>query len=169
VKCQVTRIVFGFLSGIVGMLAGWFGLAFLVIGLAGPDRDGGVAMGAFFNIGPLGAFGVWLFVKFGLVAQGAAFCDRAVLGAGPRVVSRCCGRPGAGSNFRSLRGRRSGDRRRPFGWAWYEFVRSPYLMHGYMDFRAAIPAFCGYGGAGRGQGRADRSRRGRATLAGVCE
>src|SRR5260370_1913640 len=71
------RIVLGFLSGVVGLLAGWFGLAFLVIALAGPDRDGGVAMGAFFNIGPLGALigfgvGVWLFVKFGLVAQGAA-------------------------------------------------------------------------------------------------
>ena len=66
------RIALGFLSGVVGMLAGWFGLAFLVIALAGPDRDGGVAMGAFFNIGPLGALigfgiGVWLFVKFGLV------------------------------------------------------------------------------------------------------
>src|ERR1700756_1827169 len=71
------RIVLGFLSGLVGMFAGWFGLAFLVIALAGPDRDGGVAMGAFFNIGPLGALigfgvGVWLFVKFGLVAQGKA-------------------------------------------------------------------------------------------------
>ena len=72
------RIVLGFLSGVVGMLAGWFGLAFLVISLAGPDRDGGLAMGAFFNIGPLGALigfgvGVWLFVKFGLVARGASF------------------------------------------------------------------------------------------------
>ena len=71
------RIILGFLSGAVGMLAGWFGLAFLVIALAGPDRDGGVAMGAFFNIGPLGALlgfgvGVWLFVKFGLVAQRGA-------------------------------------------------------------------------------------------------
>jgi hypothetical protein len=72
------RVALGFLSGVVGMLAGWFGLAFLVIVLAGPDRDGGVAMGAFFNIGPLGALigfgvGVWLFVKFGLVVQGASF------------------------------------------------------------------------------------------------
>src|ERR1700731_1279489 len=71
------RIVLGFLSGVLGLLTGWFGLAFLVIALAGPDRDGGVAMGAFFNIGPLGALigfgvGVWLFAKFGLVAQGAA-------------------------------------------------------------------------------------------------
>ena len=49
------------LSGVVGMLAGWFGLAFPVIALARPDRDAGVAMGSFFNIGPLGAligFGV---------------------------------------------------------------------------------------------------------------
>src|SRR5271156_4076147 len=72
------RFILGILSGLLGALAGWFGLAFLVIALAGPDRDGGVAMGAFFNIGPLGALigfgvGVWLFVKFGMVAHGAAF------------------------------------------------------------------------------------------------
>src|SRR5258708_1976121 len=71
------RVVLGFLSGVVGMLAGWFGLAFLAIVLAGPDREGGVAMGAFFNIGPLGALigfavGIFLFVKFGLVARPAA-------------------------------------------------------------------------------------------------
>jgi hypothetical protein len=71
------RVVLGFLSGVIGMLAGWIGLAFLVVTLAGPDRDGGIAMGAFFNIGPIGAVigfvvGVWLFVKFGLVAQGVA-------------------------------------------------------------------------------------------------
>ena len=48
-ECQVMRAALGFLSGLVGMLAGWFGLAFLVIALAGPDRDGGVAMGAFFS------------------------------------------------------------------------------------------------------------------------
>ena len=41
------RFILGFLSGVMGLLAGWFGLAALVIGLAGPDRDGGVAMGAF--------------------------------------------------------------------------------------------------------------------------
>jgi hypothetical protein len=49
------------LSGVVGMLAGWFGLAFPVIALARPDRDAGVAMGSFLNNGPLGAligFGV---------------------------------------------------------------------------------------------------------------
>ena len=34
------RFILGFLSGVIGMLAGWFGLAALVIALAGPDRDG---------------------------------------------------------------------------------------------------------------------------------
>src|SRR5689334_11267059 len=71
------RIILGFLSGVVGMLAGWAGLAFLVVSLAGEDRDGGIAMGAFFKIGPIGAVigfavGVFLFVKFGLVARPAA-------------------------------------------------------------------------------------------------
>src|SRR5258707_15733593 len=68
------RFIIGFLSGVLGMLAGWFALAALVIGLAGPDRDGGVAMGAFFNIGPVGGLvgfvaGVLLFIKIGTVAQ----------------------------------------------------------------------------------------------------
>jgi hypothetical protein len=55
------RIVLGFPLRRCRLLAGWFGLAFPVIALARPDRDAGVAMGAFFNIGPLGAligFGV---------------------------------------------------------------------------------------------------------------
>ena len=42
------------------LLAGWFGLAFLVIALAGPDRDGGVAMGigyALFENAPAGEDG----------------------------------------------------------------------------------------------------------------
>src|SRR5436190_1161067 len=74
---HLMRIILGFLSGVVGMLAGWAGLAFLVVALAGPDRDGGVAMGAFFNIGPLGAIigfavGIFLFVKIGLVARPVA-------------------------------------------------------------------------------------------------
>jgi hypothetical protein len=69
------RFVLGFLSGLLGMLAGWFALAFLVISLAGPDRDGGIAMGAFFQIGPLGGLvgfviGVWLFIKIGIVREG---------------------------------------------------------------------------------------------------
>ena len=48
------RFIIGLLSGVLGMLAGWAGLAFLVVSLAGPDRDGGIAMGAFFQIGPIG-------------------------------------------------------------------------------------------------------------------
>jgi hypothetical protein len=32
------RFIFGLMSGLIGMLAGWFGLAFLVVTLAGPDR-----------------------------------------------------------------------------------------------------------------------------------
>lgn len=131
------RIILGFLSGVVGMLAGWFGLAFLVIALAGPDRDGGIAMGAFFNIGPLGAFigfglGVWLFVKFGLVAQ------RAAPAAAPS--SAMADAPSSAALAAPPRRRIS----RPFAavvltivgalawWTWYEFIRSPYLTHGFM-------------------------------------
>ncbi len=71
------RFIIGFLSGVLGLLAGWAGLAFLVIGLAGPDRDGGIAMGAFFQIGPLGGLlgfiaGVVLFIKFGRKSQAGA-------------------------------------------------------------------------------------------------
>jgi len=132
------RIVLGFLSGFVGMLAGWFGLALLVIALAGPDRDGGIAMGAFFNIGPLGALvgfglGVWLFVKFGLVGRGAAPA------AAP--TSEPAGAPSPGAAVAPTAKRIS----RPFAvvvlaivgslawWGWYEFIRSPYLTHGYMN------------------------------------
>ena len=48
------RIVIGFLAGVIGLIAGWVGLAALVIGLSEPDREGGTAMGAVFNIGPVG-------------------------------------------------------------------------------------------------------------------
>jgi hypothetical protein len=136
-KCQVMRIFLVFLSGVVGMLAGWFGLAFLVIALAGPDRDGGVAMGAFFNIGPLGALvgfgiGVWLFVKFGLLAPGAAVATA------PSSESASASSPGAAVAPATVR------ISRPFAvvvlaivgalawWGWYELIRSPYLTHGYM-------------------------------------
>jgi hypothetical protein len=129
------RIVLGFLSGLVGMLAGWFGLAFLVIALAGPDRDGGVAMGAFFNIGPFGALvgfgiGVWLFVKIGLVAQGASV---ATAPSSEPAGTSSPAAPGAPATARISR---------PFAvvvlaivgglawWAWYELIRSPYLTHG---------------------------------------
>jgi hypothetical protein len=107
------RIILGFLSGVIGMLAGWFGLAALVIALAGPDRDGGVAMGAFFNIGPIGglvglATGVLLFVKKGIGSKGTSptFAVAILVIAG-----------GLG------------------WWAWYELIRSPYLTHGFMTLQ----------------------------------
>ena len=132
------RIVLGFLSGVIGMLAGWFGLAFLVVALAGPDRDGGIAMGAFFNIGPLGAVigfgvGVWLFVKFGLVAQNAPFATAPSSGpasaSSPAVTvapatARIISRPFALVVLAIVCGLA--------WWTWYEFIRSPYLTHGYM-------------------------------------
>jgi hypothetical protein len=131
------RIVLGFLSGVIGMLAGWFGLAFLVIALAGPDRDGGIAMGAFFNIGPIGAVigfgvGVWLFVKVGLVAERAASV--------PAPPSEPAGAPPPVAAVAPAARRISA----PFAvvtlaivgalawWGWYELIRSPYLTHGFM-------------------------------------
>ena len=131
------RIVLGFMSGVLGMLAGWFGLAWLVVALAGPDRDGGIAMGAFFDIGPLGALigfglGVWLFVRFGLVASRA-----------PQAMSPSP-EPAIASPVAAAVAPAATRLSRPFAtvimtivgvlawWAWYEFIRSPYLTHGYM-------------------------------------
>jgi hypothetical protein len=131
------RIVLGFLSGVVGMLAGWFGLASLVIASAGPDRDGGVAMGAFFNVGPLGALigfgvGVGLFVKFGLNADDAA------------SATARFSKPASTSSPAVMVAPPAVRISRPFAvivlaivgglawWAWYEFIRSPYLTHEYM-------------------------------------
>lgn len=143
------RVVLGFLSGVLGMLAGWFGLAFLVVALAGPDRDGGIAMGAFFNIGPIGAvigfgIGVWLFVKFGLVAERAASApapsSEPASTPSPGVAVAPANAPPPGAAVAPARRRISA----PFAvvilavvgglawWGWYEFIRSPYLTHGFM-------------------------------------
>jgi hypothetical protein len=122
------RIILGFLSALLGALAGWSGLAALVIALAGPDRDGGIAMGAFFDIGPIGgvvglAAGIWLFVRFGLVRDAA-----------PQPAAETSGPAPARTTRLSL----------PFAitvllvvailgyWGWYELIRSPYLSHGFM-------------------------------------
>ncbi len=75
------------------MLAGWFGLAFLLISVLGPDRDGGTAMGAFFNIGPIGGvvgfiLGVWLFTKIGVVRNSAPSPDAEKLDAVPLLPTR---------------------------------------------------------------------------------
>jgi hypothetical protein len=137
------RIVLGFLSGVVGMLAGWAGLAFLVVSLAGPDRDGGIAMGAFFNIGPIGgiagfAAGIYLFIRFGLVAQPAPAAGAAPVPSEPSAPS------GAAQSAAAVASRPT-KISRPFAavillivggvawWGWYEFIRSPYLTHGFMN------------------------------------
>lgn len=131
------RFIVGFVSGVLGMLAGWFGLAMLVISLAGPDRDGGVAMGAFFNIGPIGGLigfvaGVLLFIKIGMIAQARPLADAEGVDAAPARtrVSPLFAVPvlaiAAGLGW----------------WAWYELIRSPYLSHGYMtlELQFKLPA-----------------------------
>ncbi len=131
------RFILGFLSGLIGAIAGWFGLAFLIMALSGPDRDGGTAMGAFFNIGPIGGFvgfcaGVWLFFKIGLVRAGASSADaeRSEVASDQRTrISR----PFAISLLLLAGG--------IAWWTWYEFIRSPYLTHGFMtlDLQFRLP------------------------------
>ncbi|MDA9435485.1 hypothetical protein [Bradyrhizobium sp. CCBAU 51627] len=120
------RFILGFLSGLLGALAGWAGLAALVVMLAGPDRDGGIAMGAFFDIGPIGGVvglitGIWLFLRFGLVRVPQPSAETS--DAAPHRAARL--------SF-------------PFAvsvvlivailgwWGWYELIRSPDLSHGFM-------------------------------------
>ncbi len=143
------RIILGSLAGLLGMLAGWFGLAFLIVALSGPDRDGGTAMGAFFNIGPVGglvgfAAGVWLFSRIGIVRD-SALPDPEQSGAAAPQAPVAPVAPVAAV----LRTRVS----RPFAvlvlavtaglawWAWYELIRSPYLTHGFMtlDLQFRLP------------------------------
>lgn len=112
------RFLLGLLSGLIGMLAGWFGLAMLVLALSGPDRDGGLAMGAFFNIGPVGGIiglvaGIWLFDRKGIVRDGVAPAPRTQISY-PFAVTVLILTAGIAY------------------WAWYELIRSPYLTHGDM-------------------------------------
>jgi hypothetical protein len=107
------------------MLAGWFALAMLVIALAGPDRDGGIAMGAFFNIGPIGGVfgfigGVLLFVRFGMRRRR----DEAVADAAPPEARQRVSPVFAVVVVAVAAGLA--------WWGWYEFIRSPYLSHGFM-------------------------------------
>ena len=126
------RFIIGFLSGVLGLLAGWSGLAMLVLALSGPDRDGGLAMGAFFNIGPIGgvvgfAAGVLLFIKLGTVSQGTSSPDAERSGAAP-VPVRARVSPAFAIAVLALAGGLA-------WWGWYEFIRSPYLTHGYMTLQ----------------------------------
>lgn len=146
------RILIGFLSGVLGLAAGWFGLAFFVISISGHDIDGGVAMGAFFQIGPIGGLvgfivGVALFLKFGVARREPAAPV-------PQIVGTAAPLPAAAG---SAPPDRVGAKTRvsaPFTiavlaivaglswWAWYELIRSPYLTHGYMtlDLLFRLPA-----------------------------
>jgi hypothetical protein len=62
------RFVLGFLCGVIGLIAGWLGVAAAVISVWGLGNDGGIAMAAFFQAGPIGGLvgllaGVLLFIK----------------------------------------------------------------------------------------------------------
>lgn len=122
------RIILGILSALLGALAGWSGLAALVVMLAGPDRDGGIAMGAFFDIGPIGGVvgffaGIWLFVRFGLIGNAAAQPAAETSDAAPRRATRLSLRFAVAVLLTvAVLGT----------WGWYELIRSPYLSHGYM-------------------------------------
>jgi hypothetical protein len=123
------RFIIGFLSGVLGSLAGWSGLAALVVAVSGPDRDGGIAMGAFFNIGPIGGVigfvaGVLLFIKIGIVSEGASSPDAERSDAAPAATRTRVSPIFAVAVLVLVGG---------LGlWAWYELIRSPYLTHGYM-------------------------------------
>jgi len=128
----LVRFIIGLLSGVLGMLAGWVGLAACVIALAGPDRDGGIAMGAFFNIGPVGGLvgfvaGVLLFIKLGQVSQSKPAPEPGANGAAPALA-----RTRVSPIFATLVLVITAG----LGWwGWYEFIRSPYLTHGFMTLQ----------------------------------
>ena len=133
------RFTIGFLSGILGALAGWFGLAMLVISLAGPDRDGGIAMGAFFQIGPIGGIvgfiaGVLLFAKFGMVSKDKSPTNKELPEAAPAPTRKQVSPIFAVPVLLVVGGLA--------WWGWYELIRSPYLSHGFMtlELQFRLPA-----------------------------
>jgi hypothetical protein len=137
------RFILGFLSGVIGLLAGWFGLAALVIGFSGPDRDGGTAMGAFFNIGPIGglagfAAGVWLFTKIGLVSESPSPPSAERSSAAPELAP-ALERTHVSRAFAVAVLVVAGGLA---WWAWYELIRSPYLTRGDMtlDLQFRLPS-----------------------------
>lgn len=132
------RVIIGLLSGVLGLLAGWSGLAALVLALSGPDRDGGLAMGAFFNIGPIGgvigfAAGILLFIKLGTVSQATSPSDAARSETAPAAApapapARTRVSPVFAVAVLAIAGGLA-------WWGWYELIRSPYLSHGYMTLQ----------------------------------
>ena len=133
------RFILGFLSGAIGALAGWAGLAVLVISLAGPDRDGGIAMGAFFQIGPLGGLvgfvaGVIAFIKIGMVPVRSPSPSTDARDAAPVPPRSRISRAFALAVLFITGG---------LAWlGWYELIRSPYHTHGYMtlELQFRLPA-----------------------------
>lgn len=125
------RIVLGLFSGVLGLLAGGFGLAYLFIFVAGPDRDGATAMAAVSTVGPVGAVigfavGVAMFVKFGLVRPKATDASGVPQ---KSLISR----PFAFVVVAAVSGLAF--------WGWWELIRSPYLTRGYMtlDLQFRLP------------------------------
>ena len=131
------RFILGFLSALLGALAGWSALPALVVALAGPDRDGGIAMGAFFDIGPIGGVagliaGIWLFVRFGLVRNATPRPSQETADAAPHRAARLSA-PFAATVLLIVA---------VLGWwGWYELIRSPNLSHGFMtlDIEFRLP------------------------------
>ena len=69
-------IVVAFLTGVLGMAAGWIGLVLLVVSTLPMGNDGGGAMAAIFFMGPIGVVagfvaGVLAFRRFGLARPAA--------------------------------------------------------------------------------------------------
>jgi hypothetical protein len=133
------RLIIGFLSGVLGMLAGWAGLAALVVSLAGPDRDGGIAMGAVFQIGPIGGIvgfiaGVFLFAKFGMVSQDKSPTHIELPEAAATPMRKRVSPVFAVPVLLIVGGLA--------WWGWYELIRSPYLSHGFMtlELQFRLPA-----------------------------
>ena len=128
---QRMRFILGLLSALLGLLAGWSALAALVIMSAGPDRDGGIAMGAFFNIGPIGGVvglvtGIWLFMRFGIVRNAEPPPAAETSDPAPRRATRLSP-PFATTVLLTVA---------ILGWwGWYEFIRSPNLSHGFMTLQ----------------------------------
>lgn len=124
------RFILGFLSALLGALAGWSALAALVVMLAGPDRDGGIAMGAFFDIGPIGGVagliaGIWLFVRFGLVRNATPQPAAETADAAPHRATLSAPFAVTVLLIVAILG----------WWGWYELIRSPYLSHGFMTLQ----------------------------------